>query len=117
MIDAANDHVARSKRGDRPRVIPAQALGPGAREGAVVGTALVCYPEATTDRFSSAARRRRPEYLRIIDGPKYTSPEQLSQLRTRSLGYKRSLAGREFSLRIEALRRFVAGEVNRRPRS
>ncbi|MGI9030634.1 MAG: hypothetical protein ACR2HP_11725 [Ilumatobacteraceae bacterium] len=55
--------------------------------------------------------------MRIIYGSEHTSPEQLSQLRTRSLGHKRSLAGRELSLRIEALRRFVAGEVTRRPRS
>jgi protein phosphatase len=53
---------------------------------------------------------RGPEYLRIIYGAEYTSPEQLSRLRVRSLGHKRSLAVREFSLGIEALERFTAGE-------
>jgi protein phosphatase len=53
---------------------------------------------------------RGPEYLRIIYGAEYTSPEQLSRLRERSLGHKRSLAVREFSLGIEALERFVLGE-------
>jgi protein phosphatase len=53
---------------------------------------------------------RGPEYLRIIYGAEYTSPGQLSRLRERSLGHKRSLAVREFSLGIEALERFVLGE-------
>jgi protein phosphatase len=50
---------------------------------------------------------RGPEYLRIIYGAEYTSPDQLSRLRERSLGHKRSLAVREFCLGIEALERFV----------
>ena len=53
---------------------------------------------------------RGPEYLRIIYGPEYTTPEQLDRLRQRSLGHKRSLAGREFALGIEALERFVNHE-------
>ena len=53
---------------------------------------------------------RGPEYLRIIYGPEYTSPAQLSRLRERGLGHKRSLAVREFSLGIEALERFVRNE-------
>lgn len=53
---------------------------------------------------------RGPEYLRIIYGAEYTSPEQLSRLRERSLGHKRSLAIREFCLGIEALERFVRNE-------
>jgi protein phosphatase len=53
---------------------------------------------------------RGPEYLRIIYGPEYTSPEQLARLRQRGLGHKRSLAAREFSLGIEALERFVRNE-------
>ena len=58
-------------------------------------------------RVSSAAG---PEYLRIIYGPDYTSPEQLVQLRQRNVNHKRSLAIREFSLGIEALERFVREE-------
>lgn len=53
---------------------------------------------------------RGPEYLRIIYGAEYTSPEQLSRLRERGLGHKRSLAVREFCLGIEALERFVNDE-------
>ena len=53
---------------------------------------------------------RGPEYLRIIYGAEYTSPDQLSRLRERGLGHKRSLAVREFCLGIEALERFVRNE-------
>jgi protein phosphatase len=53
---------------------------------------------------------RGPEYLRLIYGPEYLAGENLSRLRTRGLGHKRSLALREFALGIEALERFAAGE-------
>lgn len=53
---------------------------------------------------------RGQEYLRIIYGPEYTAEANLARLRDRGLGHKRSLALREFSLGIEALERFVAGE-------
>ncbi len=53
---------------------------------------------------------RGREYLRIIYGPEYTAEHNLSRLRSRGLGHKQSLALREFSLGIEALERFVAGE-------
>ena len=53
---------------------------------------------------------RGPEYLRIIYGPEYTAEANLTRLRSRRLGHKRSLALREFALGIEALERFVAGE-------
>ena len=53
---------------------------------------------------------RGPEYLRIIYGPEYTAESNLTRLRSRGLGHKRSLALREFALGIEALERFVAGE-------
>lgn len=53
---------------------------------------------------------RSREYLRIIYGPEYTAPHNLERLRKRSLGLKRSLAIREFSLGMEALQRFVAKE-------
>ena len=61
-----------------------------------------------------ALKTRGREYLRIIYGPDYTAPENLSRLRDRGLGRKRSLAIREFALGIEALERFVAGEPLRR---
>jgi protein phosphatase len=53
---------------------------------------------------------RGPEYLRIVYGPEYSSGRNLSRLRSRSVGHKRSLALREFALGIEALERFTAGE-------
>jgi len=53
---------------------------------------------------------RGPEYLRIIYGAHYTSPEQLSRLRERGLGHKRCLAIRQFCLGIEALERLVRNE-------
>ena len=57
-----------------------------------------------------AVKCRGPEYLRIIYGPEYLMPEHLKRLKKRSLSRKRSLALREFSLGLEALNRFVAGE-------
>ncbi|HJP83827.1 MAG TPA: hypothetical protein VJ835_10015, partial [Fimbriimonadaceae bacterium] len=54
-----------------------------------------------------AVKCRGPEYLRIIYGPEYLEPENLAQLRRRSVNRKRGLASREFVLGIEALERFV----------
>jgi protein phosphatase len=53
---------------------------------------------------------RGPEYLRLIYGPEYLAEPNLSRLRSRGLGHKRSLALREFALGLEALERFTAGE-------
>jgi protein phosphatase len=61
-----------------------------------------------------AVKCRGREYLRIIYGPDYTSEENLSRLRSRGLGRKRSLALSEFALGIEGLERFVRGEPLRR---
>jgi protein phosphatase len=61
-----------------------------------------------------AIKCRGPEYLRIIYGPEYSSPKNLPRLRSRRVGGKRSLAGREFALGVEALTRFVAREPLRR---
>ncbi len=61
-----------------------------------------------------AVKCRGPEYLRIIYGPDYDSHENLTRLRHRGLGAKRSLALREFALGIEALERFVCRQPLRR---
>jgi protein phosphatase len=61
-----------------------------------------------------AVKCRGREYLRIIYGPDYTSDANLSRLRNRGLGQKRSLALGEFALGIEALERFVRREPLRR---
>jgi protein phosphatase len=61
-----------------------------------------------------AVKVRGREYLRIIYGPEYNANENLSLLRRRGLGHKRSLALGEFALGIEALERFVRREPLRR---
>ena len=61
-----------------------------------------------------AVKCRGREYLRIIYGPEYTSEENLSRLRSRGLGRKRSLALGEFALGVEGLERFVRHEPLRR---
>ena len=58
-----------------------------------------------------AVKCRGREYLRIIYGPEYDAPENLSRLRQRGLGHKRSMAEREFALGLQALTHFT----NRRP--
>ncbi|QDU23519.1 polynucleotide kinase-phosphatase [Urbifossiella limnaea] len=61
-----------------------------------------------------AVKCRGPEYLRIIYGPDYDAPENLSRLRARGLAHKRSLALGEFALGVEGLERFVRREPLRR---
>jgi protein phosphatase len=61
-----------------------------------------------------AVKCRGRDYLRIIYGPDYDAPANLSRLRKRGLHAKRSLAIREFALGIEAMERFVAKEPLRR---
>ncbi|MBD2242431.1 polynucleotide kinase-phosphatase [Nostoc sp. FACHB-888] len=61
-----------------------------------------------------AVKCRGQEYLRIIYGPEYSTPENLQRLRQRGLSHKRSLAMREFTLGVEALERFVAHTPLRR---
>lgn len=78
-------------------------------EGMVVKPADVVVPWKRSI-VQPGIKCRGPEYLRIIYGPEYTSPEQLARLRERGLGHKRSLAIREFCLGIEALERFVRDE-------
>ncbi|OFE15646.1 polynucleotide kinase-phosphatase [Humibacillus sp. DSM 29435] len=53
---------------------------------------------------------RGREYLRIIYGPDYTTPANLSRLKSRTLGHKRSLALREYALGLESLERTARGE-------
>ncbi|MCM4081703.1 polynucleotide kinase-phosphatase [Paractinoplanes hotanensis] len=52
---------------------------------------------------------RGREYLRIIYGPEYTRPEQLTRLRRRNLGRKRNMALREHGLGLAALDRLSEG--------
>jgi protein phosphatase len=59
------------------------------------------------DLLQPAIKCRGREYLRIIYGPEYDRPENLSRLRSRGLSGKRSLALREFALGMEGLERFA----------
>jgi hypothetical protein len=56
-----------------------------------------------------ALKVRGREYLRIIYGPDYLMPENLSRLKQRAVGSKRGLAAREFGLGLEGLERFTKG--------
>ena len=61
-----------------------------------------------------AIKCRGREYLRIIYGPEYDLPDNISRLKNRGLSRKRSLALREFALGIEGLERFISKEPLRR---
>ncbi len=83
------------------------------------GEGMVVKPYKFTEQgrrgiVQPAVKCRGPQYLRIIYGPEYNTPENLQRLRMRNLGTKRSLALREFALGVEAVERFVRGEPLRR---
>ncbi len=61
-----------------------------------------------------AIKCRGKEYLRIIYGPTYSVPENLTRLKERSVSGKRALALREFALGAEGLERFVRKEPLRK---
>jgi protein phosphatase len=74
------------------------------------GEGMVVKPHANLARarrglVQPGIKVRGREYLRIIYGPDYTDPGNLSRLRQRNLGHKRSLAQREYALGLEALER------------
>lgn len=79
------------------------------------GEGMVVKPEDSVVRGPKGLvlpglKMRGREYLRIIYGPEYLDPANLTRLRERDLGRKRSLAASEFALGAEGLDRFVAGE-------
>jgi protein phosphatase len=57
-----------------------------------------------------AMKCRGSEYLRIIYGPEYDTPENIDRLKERSVKVKRDLAIKEFTLGLESLGRFVNRE-------
>ncbi len=76
------------------------------------GEGMVVKPHANLTRTRRGLAQpgikvRGREYLRIIYGPDYTDAGNLSRLRQRGLGHKRSLAQREYALGLEALERAV----------
>ena len=79
------------------------------------GEGMVVKPFANLTRTSKGLvqpgiKVRGREYLRIIYGPSYTDERDLARLKERNTGQKRSLAGREYALGIEALHRVTRGE-------
>jgi len=79
------------------------------------GEGMVVKPYANLTRAGRGLAQpgikvRGREYLRIIYGPDYTEPANLSRLRDRNLGRKRSLALREYALGLEALERGARGD-------
>lgn len=82
-------------------------------EGMVVKP-LEFIPKGRRGNIQPAIKCRGREYLRIIYGPEYTRDENISRLRRRGLGAKRSLAMRELALGVESIERFVRGEPLRR---
>ncbi|MEZ0164712.1 polynucleotide kinase-phosphatase [Kineococcus sp. LSe6-4] len=79
------------------------------------GEGMVVKPRANRVRTAKglvqpALKVRGPEYLRLVYGPDYATPQHLERLRQRNLGRKRSLALREHALGLEGLDRAVRGE-------
>ncbi len=79
------------------------------------GEGMVVKPETYIAKqgfqlLQPAVKCRGREYLRIIYGAEYLSPEHLKRLKIRSLHRKRTLALKEFSLGMESLHRFVNSE-------
>jgi protein phosphatase len=75
-------------------------------EGMVVKP-LDFIPRFRGELIQPAVKCRGREYLRVVYGPEYTSPDHLKRLKKRSLGKKNRLALSEFSLGVESLERFV----------
>ncbi len=90
-----------------------EELTAGGGEGMVVKP-LSFLHKGTKGLSQPAVKCRGREYLRIIYGPDYTTEANLSRLRSRGLGRKRSLALGEFALGVEGLERFVRREPLRR---
>ena len=97
-LAAADPDVFRRRRIDgRPRrsgdseaaaVAWWEDLTAGGGEGMVVKPLDVHRAQRPRGLAQPAIKCRGPEYLRIIYGPEYTSPENLERLRARGLGHK-----------------------------
>ncbi|MFF0200033.1 polynucleotide kinase-phosphatase [Streptomyces sp. NPDC005017] len=79
-------------------------------EGMVVKPVGAVVRDAKGRLVQPGVKCRGREYLRIIYGPEYTRPDNLTRLRQRFLNHKRSLALREYALGLEALDRLAEGE-------
>lgn len=87
-----------------------QELTAAGGEGMVVKPLAALVRNGEGRLVQPGVKCRGREYLRIIYGPEYTRPANLSRLRSRYLGHKRSLALREYALGLESLDRLAAGE-------
>ncbi|MFT3886604.1 MAG: polynucleotide kinase-phosphatase [Arachnia sp.] len=104
LIDVADEH----SRADG--VTWWEELTAAGGEGMVVKPLANLIRVEKHQRPQPGLKVRGREYLRIIYGPDYTEPENLTRLRERNLGRKRSLALREYALGLEAVDRLVSGE-------
>ncbi|MEO3847310.1 polynucleotide kinase-phosphatase [Streptomyces sp. B8F3] len=87
-----------------------QELTAAGGEGVVVKPLQALVRSGEGRLVQPGVKCRGREYLRIIYGPEYARQENLTRLRSRYLGHKRSLALREYALGLEALDRLAAGE-------
>jgi protein phosphatase len=114
MLATPHQVVDLTEPSERERAIAWwEALTASGGEGMVVKP-LEFVAKGTKGMAQPAVKVRGREYLRIIYSPEYTLPANLSRLKQRGLGAKRSLAVREFALGLEALEQFVHREPLRR---
>jgi protein phosphatase len=118
LVAAAPDHLVHTPRHTVTLADPAsRAAGVEWWRGVVDagGEGVVAKPAEPATRgpkglIQPGLKVRGPDYLRLVYGPHYRAPANLTRLRQRQVGRKRSLALREYALGLEALDRFVAGE-------
>ncbi len=118
LVKAAPDLIAPTRRIFVSTTDPesvASATQWWAELTAAGGEGMVVKPAANLVRgrhglVQPGLKVRGREYLRIIYGPDYSTPENLPRLRDRGLGHKRSLAVREYALGLEAVDRVALGE-------
>ena len=127
LSDAAPGLIARTRRlpvatGDPGSVAAAtrwwEDLTAAGGEGMVVKPAANLAPPGRSEETAERPGRlvqpglkvRGREYLRLIYGPDYTEPGNLTRLRQRGLSHKRSLALREYALGLEGLDRVARSE-------
>lgn len=83
-------------------------------EGVVVKPPVFHVARETRSSIQPALKVRGRNYLRIIYGPDYDLPDNLSRLRERGIAQKRQRALQQSALGIEGLERLVRGEPVRR---
>jgi protein phosphatase len=115
LAAADPDLIAVTRRVSADTSDPAPATRWWEELTAAGGEGMVVKPAANLTRgpkglVQPGLKVRGREYLRLIYGPDYTEPANLTRLRQRALSHKRSLALREYALGLEALDRAAGGE-------